>query len=502
MSPTKRAFSLPDQPEVFASTTADSEAISRAVGAGKARKLGGRLYTRNLDQPLEAVGRRNWQSIVAHHFPDAVVVDRSAFEAKPAPDGSVFLDAGPEYASKRPVRLPGLILRPRRGSGPVPGDMPYMGIHLSSRPRALLDNMRHGRGQRGLNRTLSRAEVEGQISGLVERLGEGGLNEIRDQARELAPSLDRDQEMTDLDELIGAMLGTDDAPLQTDPTRARRDGIAFDTRRIELFATLQAELLRQPLPRRLARPESLPAIAFFEAYFSNWIEGTEFELDEAEEIVFEHLIPASRPEDAHDVLGTYDLVADPERRGKLPRDAQSLLEQLREFHARMLGQRPTINPGEFKQRANRAGPTSFVAPELVTGTLIEGFRYFEPVPEGLAKAIFLMFLISEVHPFTDGNGRVGRVFMNAALTAVGEERILIPLSYRDDYLGGLRALSQSGEPAALIRVLEFAQRYATGIDWTDMRSAQATLEETNAFVTPEERDRTGKRLVLPTAANP
>jgi Fic/DOC family len=500
MNSSKRTFSLADQPEVFASTTADSEAIRQAVAGGKARQLGGRLYTRNRDEPLEAVARRNWQRIAAHHFPDAVVVDRSAFEAKPDPDGSVFLDAGPAYAGRRPVRLPGLTLRPRRGPGPAAGDMPYMGIYLSSRPRALLDNMRQRRGQRGLSRTLARAEMEEQISALADRLGDHGLNQLRNEAHTLASSLDRDDEFEALDDLIGATLGTRDSPLETGAARARSAGIAFDRHRIELFATLQAELLRQPLPTRLARPGSLPAIAFFEAYFSNWIEGTEFELDEAEEIVFEHRIPAKRPEDAHDVLGTYELVADPELRSRLPKSPEAFLEQLREIHARMLGQRASVNPGEFKERANRAGPTSFVAPDLVVGTLIEGYRYYEPVPDGLSKAIFLMFLISEVHPFTDGNGRVGRVFMNAALSASGEERILVPLSYRDDYLGGLRALSQTGDPAPLLRVLDFAQRYATGIDWTDLRRAQAELEQTNAFVTPEERDRTGKRLVLPTTA--
>jgi fido (protein-threonine AMPylation protein) len=33
------------------------------------------------------------------------------------------------------------------------------------------------------------------------------------------------------------------------------------------------------------------------------------------------------------------------------------------------------------------------------------------------RAAFQMFLISEVHPFRDGNGRMGRIFMNAELVA-------------------------------------------------------------------------------------
>ena len=113
-----------------------------------------------------------------------------------------------------------------------------------------------------------------------------------------------------------------------------------------------------------------------------------------------------------------------------------------------------------------------------------------------------MFLVSEVHPFTDGNGRVGRVFMNAALSAVDEQRILVPLSYRDDYLGGLRALSRSAEPRPLVRVLDYAQRYAVAIDWSDQRIAERMLARTNAFIPPDEVEESGLRLVLPEGAGP
>jgi len=43
-------------------------------------------------------------------------------------------------------------------------------------------------------------------------------------------------------------------------------------------------------------------MAFFEAYFSNYIEGTMFEIGEARDIIFENKIPDSRPSDAHDII--------------------------------------------------------------------------------------------------------------------------------------------------------------------------------------------------------
>ena len=39
----------------------------------------------------------------------------------------------------------------------------------------------------------------------------------------------------------------------------------------------------------------------------------------------------------------------------------------------------------------------------------------ESLPDGLARAAYRMFVVSEVHPYTDGNGRVARAIMNAAL---------------------------------------------------------------------------------------
>jgi hypothetical protein len=499
MEATERTFSLDEQPEIFATTTQTSRAVQRAVADGRARKVAGRLYTRNLDEPLEQIVRRNWPRVAAHYFPGAVVVDRSGIEARPSADGSLFLDAGPGYAGRRPVRLPGLTLRPRRGPGPLPGDMPHLeGLHFSSRPRTLLDNMRVSRARNGVARTLSKAEIEDELTRIVSTRGSEALNELRDQARDLSARLGAGKEMDALDDLIGAILGSRDVHLTTAPARAAHAGLGFDARRLELFDALQAALLREALEGHREQPGSFPALSFVEAYFSNWIEGTEFELSEAEEIVFERMIPEGRSEDAHDILGTFDLVNDPVKRRELPDEPQELLELLRSHHALMLERRPQANPGAFKIRVNRAGGTTFVHPDLVAGTLVEGFRFYEALPPGLSRAIFLMFLVSEVHPFTDGNGRIGRVFMNAALSAVGEQRIVIPIVYREDYLGGLRALSRSGNPQPLIRILQHAQDYSAAIDWGDLPRAERMLEQTNAFVAPDVAEERGVRLELPT----
>src|SRR5207245_11610100 len=96
---------------------------------------------------------------------------------------------------------------------------------------------------------------------------------------------------------------------------------------------------------RLARPTNGPALPFFEAYFSNFIEGTEFAVDEAADIVFKGHIPKARPEDAHDVLGTWKVVSDEHEMSRLPRDLTELVALLKSRHARIMEGRPDKGPG-------------------------------------------------------------------------------------------------------------------------------------------------------------
>lgn len=133
------------------------------------------------------------------------------------------------------------------------------------------------------------------------------------------------------------------------------------------FEVLRAELAKQDFAERgePADPERL--FAFFEAYFSNWIEGTEFEIEEAEEILFEGRVPTQRPADAHDIQGTFEAINDPTLRAQPPTDADMLEYYLREVHRRIMRGRPETGPGDYKDTANRAGMTTSFTPSSSEG---------------------------------------------------------------------------------------------------------------------------------------
>lgn len=478
-------FSLADQPEVFFSGTSISKAVRYAVRSGKARKLGPRLYTLNMDDPPEAVARRNWAAVTAGYLPGGVLVGRTAIEFGPADDGSVFVSA----ANNRDIALPGLRVRAQRGVGPLDGDSPWLGqdIFMSSRPRAFLENLRPSRSRAGAaSRTLRRAELEDALEE-YGRLDPSSLNRLRDEARELAPRLGRESELEQLEALIATLLGTGDVRLESRRARARAGGVPFDPMRIEAFEGLAAHLLAVGLPAISESPlHDGAASAFFEAYFSNYIEGTEFTVQEAERIVFERDLPPQRPRDAHDILGTYLLVADAGERRRVPANAGDLVAILRSQHGAMLRERPEIAPGQWKQLSNQVGGREFVRPDLVEGTLREAFRIYDQLPAGFGRAAFAMFLVAEVHPFTDGNGRMARLLMNAELSAAGQQRIIVTTSERGDYLAALRGMTNTGNAEAYTAVLAALQRRTHDTDYASLDAAERDLRARGAFREPDE----------------
>jgi Fic family protein len=265
---------------------------------------------------------------------------------------------------------------------------------------------------------------------------------------------------------------------------ARTLGNPYDKHRLELFEKLFVELQQQPYKDRKdvnTETNAFRNFALFEAYFSNYIEGTIFEIEEAKSIIQTEIPIPNRDEDSHDILGTYRLVSNQKEMSTTPSNPDELLNIVQYRHQILLAARTSKKPGQFKDKNNRAGETHFVDHTLVRGTLIKGFDYYQALQEPFAKAAYIMFMISEIHPFLDGNGRIARVMMNAELVKTNQTRIIIPTVYRDDYLGALRKLSRNDDPAVYIRMLQRAQEFSATLIANDMEALEHHLTQSNAF---------------------
>ena len=430
---------------------------------------------------------RNSYYIIGEFFPGAVISHRSALEGGVSREGTIFLT----YKYTKKISLPGLTVRLLAGKGAQPGDSPFMDkLFIASRPRALLENLQISRSKGSEKKTLSRARIEDLLDKFCNVYGKEELNKLRDQAQQLAKPMHLEKELRILKQLIGSILGSQPANLlQSEIARARAKGQPYDAARLELFSKLIAALTNKILSSQKDNIHSileLHNLAFFEAYFSNYIEGTEFEVDEAAEIVFHNKLIPNRPEDSHDILSTFQIVANTAEMNKVPTSVKDLITLLKTRHLCLMEFRKDKQPGQFKNIVNRVGNTVFVLPELIEGTLAQAFSLYETLPPGIARAIFMMFVITEIHPFLDGNGRITRIMMNEELVHSGQFRIIIPTVYREDYLLALRKLSRTSDAEPYIKMLTRIHIFTASIDYSRYETALEQLKKSHAFMQPHE----------------
>ena len=244
-----------------------------------------------------------------------------------------------------------------------------------------------------------------------------------------------------------------------------------------------------------------------EAVLSSQIEGTQSTLSDL--LRFETEAQAGQPiDDVREVSNYVDaLMYGLERLGELPLS----LRLIREMHARLLqsGRGGSKNPGEFRRSQNwiggtRPGNALFVPPPVAElDVCLDQFERFmhddaSRLPP-LLKAGLLHVQFETLHPFLDGNGRIGRLLVTLYLCVHGVLRK--PLLYLSLYLKTHRAdyyrlLQEVREQGAWEAWLEF---FLTGVAETANQAFEAATQIVELFKRDREQitaqsDRAGSAL--------
>ena len=450
--------------------------VQRRVQAGELYRIATGIATSLKEDQWPMLLQREKLRIISLYFDDAVVSHKSAFNAL---IGSVIHVT--VKGNRREIDLPGLKIIAYPGIGPIEGDQSInaLNVYFPSQARMFLDNLTRNDGDRNISKT----ELEERALQICDIQGEEKLISLRIEMEKIAKIMGREKQAEDFGKVIGAILGTRSSKYPASQI-VKAASERFDRNRLELFDHLINELRKTSLPSIAAvavKDSSLVNFAFLESYFSNFIEGTEFEIEEARQIVLEGKISEMRPKDSHDIIGVFNQIIDPGWRLQTLTSSAGVLNQLLARHSHMMNNRPEVRPGEFKLLANRAGNTSFVQPRLVKGTFLAGAKRLNEVEPGLARALYAMLLVSEIHPFDDGNGRIARLIMNAELSQENQCRIIIPTLYRDVYLDCLRVLTREGNPQSFIKALTFIQKWTSQFEYKNLDDVIATMEKSNAF---------------------
>ncbi len=229
-----------------------------------------------------------------------------------------------------------------------------------------------------------------------------------------------------------------------------------------------------------------------EAVLSSQIEGTQSSLSDL--LLFEQDVTPGVPvEDVQEASNYIAAMYLGLRR--LDEGLPLSLRLIREIHQRLLasGRGSDRNPGEFRRTQNWIGGTGpgnarFVPPppaEVMPAMgALERYLHGDPAPSRtLIRAALAHGQFETIHPFLDGNGRVGRLLITLLLYADGVvSRPLLYLSLflkrnREEYYERLQRVRTDGEWEAWIRFfLEGVIEVASGAAETT-RTLVAMLDE-------------------------
>jgi Fic family protein len=245
--------------------------------------------------------------------------------------------------------------------------------------------------------------------------------------------------------------------------------IAYDDRLVLLLSKADAALSElSGLGRTLPNPHLLiePYVRR-EAVLSSRIEGTATNLAE---LLLDEMAPGQAKQDPADVREVRNYVTALEHGVRRLRQLPLSLRLVRELHARLMdGVRGGhATPGEFRRSQNWIGPAgstietaTYVPPPpgQLMDTLGKWERFMhvrDKMPE-LIQCALLHEQFEAIHPFLDGNGRVGRLLITLFLMERG--RLSQPLLYlsafiesrRKEYYERLQAVRTDGDWSGWIR---------------------------------------------------
>ena len=324
--------------------------IENWVRAGRLLRLAKGVYSTDLETDPAWQVRQNLVLILAVLRPGAVISHRGALRDDFGAEEGLVTLTDPTITQNYLISLPGVHVVVTPGSGPTPYDCDLgvgktLGqmdgtIHVSGLWRAILENLEPRRVMRALGQSITVP--------------------ASDLKTFLADRLSTPKDVDHLQENI--VLGVSVAPhWHREAAKAdrllqrRRQDLATNTlflipntdqRRVARFEDLALQLIRGIHGNESLRDDGLPDFpgrptvgdrrflnaAFYESYFSNYIEGTKFDPEDARAIALDQNTEREQRKEGHDIRALYELYANPELFLRADHTADEFLTNLKDWH--------------------------------------------------------------------------------------------------------------------------------------------------------------------------
>jgi Fic family protein len=177
-------------------------------------------------------------------------------------------------------------------------------------------------------------------------------------------------------------------------------------------------------------------------------------------------------------------------------DAQELIDEraIRDVHSHVMKGQDDFGSGGYRTLNVKAAGTDFTypdhlhVPELMADYVSWLNNPGDVHPVELATEAHLRFVT--IHPFRDGNGRVGRLLMNLILLRVGYTIAVIPVERRAEYIDAL-VVAQTGEGRARLTGL-----VTDAVDTSLRETLETCVSSTEALTRITETERTSIATAL------
>lgn len=195
---------------------------------------------------------------------------------------------------------------------------------------------------------------------------------------------------------------------------------------------------RRPLPKD-ALKRLQEGFRLYHTYHSNAIEGNTLTLQETRLVIEEGITVGGKPLneylEARNTSKAYDLVEELARRKEID---HAVIQQIHEAVTKGLIE----DAGKYRAKNVRITgavktPPDFTKVPGLLSDFLEGLKKTKTHP--IQKAAHLHHKLVEIHPFTDGNGRVARLLTNLLLIRNGYPPIVLRKEDRAKYYRLLRS---------------------------------------------------------------
>ena len=190
-------------------------------------------------------------------------------------------------------------------------------------------------------------------------------------------------------------------------------------------------------------------------YNSNAIENSTLSLEETERILLEQML--SRNVSVREVFEAKNLARVTEYKRSKVKDSELNNDLILLFHQMLMGGIDDAIAGRFRRRGEYVRVGTHIAPapeqvERMMGDIL--VEYSSDLDSYFLDKIARFHLDFEViHPFCDGNGRIGRVLINFQLLKLGLPRVIIRDSEKKTYYRAFRDYEDLRRPRTMESIL-------------------------------------------------